>query len=173
MTPMTTEIRSLWLMPSAEDEAFLVSLIGELAARFDTPIFAPHLTLRGDTDATFERLHDDVRAAAAALQPFAEPITTVETTEAFFRAFYLRFAVSAPLDRLKRRLDAQGSECFMPHVSLLYGNLPEVVKAPAAAEFGQRLAGRAITFDRICVVRSGQDIPIADWTIQATVPLGR
>ncbi|WP_249152526.1 2'-5' RNA ligase family protein [Bradyrhizobium liaoningense] len=160
-------------MPCPEDTAFLASLIGELATRFGTPNFAPHLTLRGDTDATFERLHDDVQAAAAASQPFAEPITTVETTEAFFRAFYVRFAVSVQLDRLKRRLDPQGTECFMPHVSLLYGNLPEEVKAPAAAEFSQRLAGRTITFDRISVVRSGQDIPIADWTIQAPVPLGR
>jgi len=173
MTPMTTEIRSLWLMPNPADQAFLASLIGELASRFGTPIFAPHLTLRGDTDATFERLHDEVRAAASALQPFAEPINSVETTEAFFRAFYVRFAVSVPLDRLKRRLDPEGLEDFMPHVSLLYGKLPEVVKAPAAAEFRQRLAGRAMTFDRVCVVRSGQDIAIADWTIQATVPLGR
>lgn len=173
MTPMTTEIRSLWLMPCPKDHAFLASLVSELASSFGTPIFAPHLTLRGDTDATFERLHDDVRAAASALEPFAEPITSIETTGAFFRAFYVRFAVSVPLDKLKRRLDPEGIEDFMPHVSLLYGNLPEVVKAPAAAEFTQRLAGRAITFDRICVVRSGQDIPIADWTIQATVPLGR
>jgi 2'-5' RNA ligase len=170
---MTVEIRSLWLMPCREDEAFLASLIGELAMRFGTPNFAPHLTLRGDTNATFEHLHDDARAAAAALQPFTEAIAGIETTEAFFRAFYLRFAVSAPLFGLKRRLDPQEAENFMPHVSLLYGNLPEMVKAPASVELRQRLAGRTITFDRICVVRSGQDIPIADWTIQASVPLGR
>ena len=170
---MTVEIRSLWLMPCPEDEAFLASLIGELATRFGTPNFAPHLTLRGDTNAAFEHLHDDARAAAAASQPFAEPIIGIETTEAFFRAFYLRFAVSAPLFGLKRRLDPPETERFMPHVSLLYGNLPETVKAPATTEFEQRLAGRTITFDRICVVRSGQDIPIADWTIQASVPLGR
>ena len=169
---MTVEIRSLWLMPCREDEAFLASLVSELAARFGTPIFAPHLTLRGDTNATFERLLDDIRAAAAASQPFTEPIAGIETTQAFFRAFYVRFAVSAPLLGLKRRLDPQETERFMPHVSLLYGNLPEMVKAPATTEFEQRLAGRSIAFDRICVVRSGQDIPIADWTIQASVPLG-
>jgi len=48
-----------------------------------------------------------------------------------------------------------------------------MVKAPVSVEFVQRLAGRTITFDRICIVRSGQDIPIADWTIQTSVPLGR
>ncbi|MDA9441651.1 hypothetical protein XH98_21705 [Bradyrhizobium sp. CCBAU 51745] len=170
---MALEIRSLWLMPCPEDEAFLASLIGELAARFGTPNFAPHLTLRGDTNAAFEQLHDDARAAAAAMQPFTEPITGIETTQAFFRAFYLRFAASVPLFGLKRRLDPQETERFMPHVSLLYGNLPERVKAPASVEFGQRLAGRTMSFDRICVVRSGQDIPIADWTIQASVALGR
>lgn len=170
---MTVEIRSLWLMPCPEDEAFVASLIGELATRFGTPNFTPHLTLRGDTNATSEHLHDDARAAAAASQPFAEPIAGIETTQAFFRAFYLRFAVSAQLLGLKQRLDAQETERFMPHVSLLYGNLPEMVKAPVSVEFVQRLAGRTITFDRICIVRSGQDIPIADWTIQTSVPLGR
>lgn len=160
-------------MPKNDDEASLSSLVRELAARFGTPVFTPHLTLRGDTEMPADRLAEEIAAAASQVPVFAEPISAIETTEAFFRAFYARFAVSSPLATLKRSLDPDAAEPFMPHVSLLYGVLAAERKAPAAAEFGQRLAGRAITFDRICVVRSGQDIPIADWSILATAPLKR
>ncbi|TCR68609.1 hypothetical protein [Bosea sp. BK604] len=170
---MPTDVRSIWLMPKNDDEAFLSSLVRELAGRFGTPVFTPHLTLRGDTDVPANKLAEDIAAAASQVPAFAEPISAIETTEAFFRAFYARFAVSAPLATLKRGLDPHAADPFMPHVSLLYGNLEADVKAPAAAEFGQRLAGRAIGFDRICVVRSGQDVPIADWSILATAPLKR
>lgn len=160
-------------MPNSDDEAFLSSLVRDLGERFGTPLFAPHLTLRGDTETPLAELTEEIATAARLVPVFAEPIGAVETTEAFFRAFYARFAVSSPLAALKRCLDPAAAEEFMPHVSLLYGSLAAEVKAPAAAEFGQRLTGRAITFDRICVVSSGQDVPIADWSILATEPLKR
>jgi 2'-5' RNA ligase len=73
---------------------------------------------------------------------------------------------------LKQRLDAQAAEPFMPHVSLLYGPVAPEPKAAAAAEIRRRLKGRAVSFDRLCVVRSGQDTPIADWRVVATARLG-
>jgi len=169
--PMPSDIRSIWLVPNRDDEAFLASLVRELAARFGTPVFAPHLTLRGDTRTPLDQLAREIDAAASLMPIFAEPIDSVATTAAFFRAFYAAFALSSPLVALKRCLDPAAAESFVPHVSLLYGELAAERKAPAAAEFGRRLTGRAITFDRICVVSSGQDIPIADWSILATASL--
>lgn len=43
---MPAHVRSIWLMPNSDDEAFLSSLIRDLAERFGTPVFAPHPTLR-------------------------------------------------------------------------------------------------------------------------------
>ena len=50
----------------------------------------------------------------------------------------------------------------------LYGPVEAGAKAGAAAEFQRLLAGRQIAFDRLCVVRSGQDIPIEDWAVVST-----
>jgi 2'-5' RNA ligase len=158
-------------MPAPADEAMLDDVIGALSSRFGTPLFAPHLTLQGDTGASPAVLERAVTAAAATVRAFSEAVATVEGSAAFFRSFYARFAVSPALAALKQALDPQGRDSFMPHVSLLYGPVEAAAKAAAIAEIDARLAGRAIRFDRIGIVTSGQDVPIADWRVVASVAL--
>lgn len=169
---MTGPIHSLWLMPAAEDGALLAGVLADLSARFGAPLFTPHLTLAGDTDRPVTQLSAEIAAAAAEVAAFSEAVTGIETSETFFRSFYARFAVSAPLLALKQRLDPQAREPFLPHVSLLYGPVAAGPKAEAAAQVSAALTGRPIRFDRLCVVTSGQDVPIADWRIVETVTLG-
>lgn len=152
-------------MASPSDEAMLSGLVGDLSGRFGTPLFAPHLTLQGDTGMPPAALAQAIAAAAETVSAFSEPVACVEGSEAFFRSFYARFAVSQPLANLKRALDPEGFDSFMPHVSLLYGPVEAAAKAAAIAEVHARLAGRAIHFDRIGIVTSGQDIPIAEWRV--------
>ncbi|MBX9873704.1 MAG: hypothetical protein K2X84_02520 [Beijerinckiaceae bacterium] len=165
---MTGPIHSLWLMPAAEDGARLAGVLADLSARFGAPLFTPHLTIAGDTDRPVTQL----AAAAAEVAVFSEAVLGIETSESFFRSFYARFAVSDPLAALKQRLDPQAREPFLPHVSLLYGPVAAGPKAEAAAQVSAALTGRPIRFDRLCVVTSGQDVPIADWRIVETVTLG-
>ncbi len=168
---MTVRIHSLWLMPAPADEAMLAGIVGDLSGRFGTPLFAPHLTLQGDTETTPELLKQAITAAAGAVEAFAEPVSVVEGSDAYFRSFYARFSVSPALSKLKQALDPEGFASFMPHVSLLYGPVEAVAKAAAIAEIDARLAGRTIRFDRISIVTSGQDVPIADWRVVASVAL--
>jgi 2'-5' RNA ligase len=169
---MTAPIHSLWLMPSAADGALFAGLLADLSARFGTPLFTPHLTIAGDTDRPVTQLSAEIAAVASEVAAFSESVLGIETSETFFRSFYGRFAVSAPLAALKRRLDPQAREPFLPHVSLLYGPVAARPKAEAAAQVSTTLTGRPIRFDRLCVVTSGQDVPIADWRIVETATLG-
>jgi 2'-5' RNA ligase len=168
---MTVRIHSLWLMPSPPDEAMLAGIVGDLSGRFGTPLFAPHLTLQGDTETTPAELERAIAAAASAADAFAEPVSIVEGSDAYFRSFYARFPVSPALAKLKQALDPEGFASFMPHVSLLYGEVEAAAKAAAIAEINARLAGRAIRFDRIGIVTSGQDVPIAEWRVVSSVVL--
>lgn len=168
---MTARIHSLWLMPTSSDEALLSGIVGELSGRFGTPLFAPHMTLQGDTETTPAALERAIMAAASAVETFSEPVSVVEGSDAYFRSFYARFAVSPALAKLKQALDPAGYESFMPHVSLLYGPVEAAAKAAAIAEIDARLAGRPIRFDRIGIVTSGQDVPIADWRVVSSVVL--
>ncbi|CAH1659312.1 conserved hypothetical protein [Hyphomicrobiales bacterium] len=168
---MTARIHSLWLMPAPSDEALLAGIVGDLSGRFGTPLFTPHLTLQGDTETTPEFLEQAIAAAAGAVEAFAEPVSLVEGSDAYFRSFYARFAVSPALAKLKQALDPEGLASFMPHVSLLYGPVAAAAKAAAIAEIDTRLAGHSIRFDRIGIVTSGQDVPIADWRVVASAAL--
>lgn len=169
---MTADIHSIWLMPGADDAQRLTRILGDLSQQFATPLFTPHLTVKGDSEAPLAALDAAIREAARAAQPFSLPVVAIETSALFFRSFYARFDVAPPLALLKHALDADATEPFMPHVSLLYGPVAATPKAARAREVGHLLLGRAITFDRLCVVTSGQDIPIADWRIVATARLG-
>ena len=158
-------------MPAPADEAMLAGIVGDLSGRFGTPVFAPHLTLLGDTETPPAALERAVATVAETVAAFSEPVTAVEGIESYFRSFYARFAASAPLTMLKRTLDPQDSTPFMPHVSLLYGAVEASAKTAAIAEIGARLVGRAIRFDRVGIVTSGQDVPIADWRVVTSVAL--
>ena len=94
-------------MPAPSDEALLAGIVGELSGRFGTPLFAPHLTLLGDTETTPAVLERAVTTVADTVEAFSEPVTAVEGIESYFRSFYARFAASAPLTTLKRRLDPE------------------------------------------------------------------
>lgn len=169
---MTVPIHSIWLMPAAADAVLLSRFVSNLSGRFGTPLFTPHLTIAGDTDRPVTALAAAIADAAREVPAFAEAVAAIETSEAFFRSFYARFAVIPPLLALKQRLDGQATEAFMPHVSLLYGPVPAGPKAQAAAEVAGTLTGCAIRFDRLCVVTSGQDIPIEQWRVVETADLG-
>jgi 2'-5' RNA ligase len=165
---MTAATHSLWLMPKEADAQRLTAIVGDLSRRFGTPVFTPHLTLKCDSDRGAAALEIASAKAAAAVAAFTEPVKAIETSDAYFRSFYARFAMSPPLARLKQMLDAETTDAFMPHVSLLYGTVAPGPKAAAVGEIARLLVGQQITFDRICVVTSGQDVPIADWRVVAT-----
>jgi 2'-5' RNA ligase len=168
---MTAPIHSIWLMPAAQDGSLLSGIVTGLSQRFGTPLFTPHLTVRGDTDMPLPALTAAIAETASKVAAFSEIVAGIETSEAFFRSFYARFAVAPSLATLKQQLDGQATEAFMPHVSLLYGPVAAALKAEAAAEVATSLAGRPIRFDRLCVVTSGQDVPIDQWRIVGTASL--
>ncbi|HEV7256850.1 MAG TPA: 2'-5' RNA ligase family protein [Bosea sp. (in: a-proteobacteria)] len=168
---MTAPIHSIWLMPNAADGALLSGIVADLSRRFGTPLFTPHLTVKGDTDMALPALAAAIAEAAGQVAAFQEVVAGIETSETYFRSFYARFAIAPALATLKQRLDAQASEPFIPHVSLLYGPVAAGPKAEAAAEISALLASRSINFDRLCVVTSGQDVPIDQWHIVETAML--
>ncbi|MSP50742.1 MAG: hypothetical protein EXQ95_15625 [Alphaproteobacteria bacterium] len=173
---MKPEVYSVWLMPEAAWARELAAVVGDLAGRFSTPRFTPHLTLIGGRPFDRADLKGRVASALPGTAPIAQPVLDVVIGEAFFRSFYALFAAEGGLLDVKRRIDraALGSDAseFMPHVSLLYGPVEAGAKAAAAREVRAVLVGRTVRFDRIEIVRSGDQVPIADWEAVEAFPLG-
>lgn len=161
---------SIWLMPSAGDRALLADIVDDLARRFGSPLFEPHLTLAGDLPDPPETYVAMLERLAASCSRFAQPVEDIVVTDAYFRSFYAKFKRSAELDRLKQCcVDDLGGNLseFMPHVSLLYGPVPEPGKSEAAAELRRSVTGRAVTFDRVVVTNSSDTTPISEWWVHA------
>ena len=51
-----------------------------------------------------------------------------------------------------------------PHLSLAYGTVTDATRR-ARDELAQGFAAREVVFDRIAVIRSSKDVPIAEWRI--------
>ena len=57
------------------------------------------------------------------------------------------------------------------YISLLYGVSESPEKRTAQTMVAERLVGRQIRFDRICVVASAKEIPIAEWVVRSSAIL--
>ncbi len=169
---MTTDAYSVWLMPKAAWAREFKRIVDDLADRFGTPQFVPHLTLIGGRSFDLADLRRRVAAVPPGTVAIWRPIIDVAIGDAFFRSFYALFGAEGALLALKRRTDRAvfGSESkeFMPHVSLLYGLVEAGRKVAVAMELRAKLTGETVRFDRIEIVRSGDDVPVADWeTVEA------
>jgi 2'-5' RNA ligase len=166
---MSGDYHSIWLMPPSDQEEAFAAIVRDLAKRFDSPVFQPHLTLVEDMPRGWEELKPLVDQLVDGMAVFEAPIETVEESELYYRSFYARFPVTPQLKLLKERvvgIFGVGSvETFMPHISLAYGVAESPEKAKAVAALRNELQGMSVTFDRICIVSSSQQTPIEEWRI--------
>lgn len=132
---------SLWLMPPPAVRASCQALIARLAQRLGTPVFEPHLTLAGTTLEEAEAVAR-LRALAQQLPPLPIRLGELQSTDAYFRCLYARADLTPALrhayDTACRRLD-QAPADFLPHLSLVYGDLDVDTKNRLIAELGGRL----------------------------------
>ncbi len=172
---MKAEVYSVWLMPDAAWARELKTIVEDLAGRFSTPRFQPHLTLIGGQPFDCEDLKRRLAPAVTGVATVARPILDVVTGDAYFRSFYALFGAEGGLGDLRRRVNVAvlGADPgnFMPHVSLLYGAVEPGPKDAAAAKVRAAVTGRTVTFDRVEIVRSGDDVPIEDWESVAAFAL--
>ncbi len=129
-------------MPPAAVRERFGRLIDALSQRLGTPRFHPHVTLCGTGDYTEADVRARTAALAARLAPVPIHLTEVGYTEEYFRCLYIKAERSPAL------LAAHATACahfgrpavpdFMPHLSLVYGELSREQKEKIIAEIGRR-----------------------------------
>ena len=130
------EIIAYWLLPAEPARSFFVSLIKELARRFDAPIFAPHLTIyaapRDNSDP------DEILARVISKsETFKLLISGAQYSEEFTKTIFVQLEANDHLSDLSRGFsrEAQPHHNYRlnPHLSLIYKTLPEATKKEIAA----------------------------------------
>ncbi|MDB6054725.1 MAG: Smr protein/MutS2 [Verrucomicrobiales bacterium] len=143
---------AFWLVPSADYESILAPRILELAERFSSVPFLPHLTLwsgewnPGQNQVALEKLK-----RSRPLQLFVEGF---DSSELFTRTFFIRFQKQPELLALFEQLNTGGEKTtdgFDPHLSLLYAALTADQRAGLLKE--KPVPFLACLFERLAWVR--------------------
>ena len=145
---------AIWLVPRQPDCAILQTLIADLAGRFSSPEFIPHMTIFSCR----RSLLQEELAITAALARSCPPLT-LRTNGLAFRdrltqALFVRLRSDHKLDwlrgSLQNKLRQTSSHDFEPHVSLLYQLLPVPVCEKLTRDI--RLPLQEINFDQVRAV---------------------
>ena len=146
---------SYWLIPVAADKRRLQRIIKELAARFDAPVFEPHVTLYSGE---MEHIEDaaDVLEGLAGDFPVLLHSRGMAHSDQFTKTLFMEFASDSALDQIsndvKSLSKAQDDYALMPHLSLLYAPISRDVREVIAREI---VVPKIVRFDSIKAVATG------------------
>ena len=133
---------SLWLMPSGEVRRQLARTILDLSCEYAAPAFEPHVTLAGGIVGPAREVASNMRGLARRTTPFTVRLTVVDGLDEYFRCLFVKVATTRPImtaNKAAREVfSLQTQPAFMPHLSLLYGNLPSRMKEGIIASLGGR-----------------------------------
>jgi 2'-5' RNA ligase len=123
---------SVYLVPKEKDKEYLDNIIKDLAKKYDSPIFIPHLTLFGDINMDAEELKEAIDRVFENIKPFKIKKTAINQSEAFFKTVFIEFEINDTLKNLfqalSQRTNKQSIDNFKPHISLIYKLMPEEEK---------------------------------------------
>jgi 2'-5' RNA ligase len=132
---------SLWLMPEAQINQRLTELIARLAARHQTELFAPHLTLLSAVALPEALALAAAGRAAAEIAPLVVTPAGIQAREEHFRCLFVcareDAALSSAHAAAARAFGRPPDPDFLPHLSLVYGMLPAEEKQALAREVGE------------------------------------
>jgi len=130
------QILAFWLLPAEPAQTHFQNVIRELAARFDAPVFKPHLTFYVTTPQN-EDANDLLRRALAGAKPFRLLIESVRHSEAFTKSLFIQFTQDSALNELAMTFQAFSASHreynVNPHLSLIYKTMLAETKASLAA----------------------------------------
>ncbi|MCK4910344.1 MAG: 2'-5' RNA ligase family protein [Thermodesulfovibrionales bacterium] len=127
---------ALWIEPPAFLAVRLNALIDALSAQHGGPRFSAHITLLSGISGDEEALKQATGSLASALSPFEMRLSGVGREDYYFRCLYLLAELSGSLNEAREMAEevfgafrvSGRSEKYMPHMSLLYGDIDDPAK---------------------------------------------
>jgi 2'-5' RNA ligase len=129
-------------MPTGEVRHRLAGTILDLSREYAAPAFEPHVTLAGGIVGPAREVASKMTDLARRIPPFIVRLTAVDGLDEYFRCLFVRVATTHPImtaNKAAREVfSLEQQPAFMPHLSLLYGNMPSNVKERIVASLGRR-----------------------------------
>jgi 2'-5' RNA ligase len=153
------QIITYWLCPAEPERTHFAAIIGELAARFDAPVFEPHVTIyvtsadRENPDAVLDQVVNRQRT-------FRLYLRGLDYSDKFTKTLFVQFGPDTELAQLSedlRRASVSRSDYQLnPHLSLIYKDIDDETKRRLAASI--TLPFTDAIFDSVKAVLSPAEI---------------
>lgn len=118
-------IFSIWILPPLEKATPFKKIITSLSKKYNSPDFAPHITLLGAFPGKENFVVSNFEKLVSNLRTFDVGFDGLSFSTTYFQSVFLRVKPTASL--LNANLEAKKifnmpNDVFMPHMSLIYGN---------------------------------------------------
>lgn len=133
---------SLWLKPDGRVYDELAGIIADLSRKHGSPVFDPHVTLLGGLNAPADIILGKLDQITQHAKPVDVQLGKIGFKDNLFQSFFARVENDDILSLRRPCEQAFGNpmmEDFMPHLSLMYHELPEKEKETLAEELGGRI----------------------------------
>ncbi|PAU94823.1 hypothetical protein CK503_04955 [Aliifodinibius salipaludis] len=134
---------SLWLEPTGDVAYKLQQRIKDLSKKHDTPVFSPHVTLLGGLTASKTELVALTNTLVSSAPPFDLTLTKAGYRNTYYQSLFIHVAQNEGLTNLHSNAcrlfdcpDEYKNE-YMPHLSLLYGDLSQQQKERILNKIGR------------------------------------
>lgn len=135
---------SLWLRPSQNQIEELTIIISKLSHHYGTTPFPPHITLLSGIEIDLDSIIDTCTTITNDYKKFYIPLLGLDFTDLFYRNLYIQAKTSQILLKLyedfNTHLKIEAEKTFIPHVSLLYGNISTANKHKIKEKLDQTYA---------------------------------
>ena len=170
------DILTYWLTPAEPAHQYFTTVISELAAQFDAPVFEPHVTVYV-TKAEEKNAAELLQRAVANCPPSRLLISGLGYSGRFTKTIFVQFRPNHELAALSESFrfasNSHQEYQLQPHLSLVYKTMPDQAKATIARALV--LPFNEIVFDSAKAVVSPARITsredVEAWRVMATQKL--
>jgi len=132
---------SIWLIPAGEVYQKLSEIISQLSEKYSAPNFEPHITLLGNLIGPEEDLISKTLKLTAQLKPFKINLKKADYLDEYFKCLFIRAEKTKELIRAnniaREAFNFKPDPEYMPHLSLMYGDLSSKTKEEILADLGK------------------------------------
>lgn len=147
---------ALWLVPDEPVFSLLARRISQLSLQCSTPSFDPHITLLAGITGKEKDAAAKTASVAGSLKPMQLELDGAGYLDEYFRCLFIRVIPTTPImeahQAAREAFGLQKQPSYMPHLSLVYGNLRIEAKKEIAATLGA-LSGQILEVRKLSLYR--------------------
>jgi 2'-5' RNA ligase len=165
-----------WLIPAEPARSFFAAMIGDLARRYDAPVFEPHMTVHVGLDLV--EAEEIITRVGSSWRPIRAKVLEVRQSSEFIKTLFVDFALNSKLRQLNEmiREAVRDSSDYQlkPHLSLLYRTMSIQARRQLAQSI--KIPFSEIIFDSIkairCVAPTQNRAHVESWRVVAAKRIG-